>query len=179
MAFSRMSLVVNSFLPGLLFIHQGYELGETHPVNTGLGFTPEEIAAHPSHTLPLFSHGMLSWANADEMTALVAKVTALRREWTALVAAPERETFHLLPTTHEDVVCYLRVTADHAHAIAVCVNTNCVKGREAHVQIPVDIDEIIDALTGRTVRRKDERGFVLSLAPGEGCVMPLTDPPAR
>lgn len=179
MAFSRMSLVVNGFLPGLLFIHQGYELGETQPVNTGLGFTADEIAANPSHTLPLFSHGMLAWANADEMTALVARVAALRREWTELVAAPERETFHLLPTSHDDVLCYLRVTTDHACALAVCVNINCHEGREAHVQIPVDIDEIVDALTGRTLRRSDERGFLFSLAPGGGCVLPLTDPPAR
>ncbi len=177
MAFSRMSLVVNSFLPGLLFIHQGYELGETSPVNTGLGFTPEEIAAHPSHTLPLFSQGRLVWENPDEMTALVAKVNALRREWTSLVVAPERETFHLLPSSQVDVVCYLRVTSDHSHAIAICVNTNCREEREAHVHIPVDIHEIVDALTGRTVRREDERGFAFSLAPGEGCVLPLTDPP--
>lgn len=46
---------------GIPFLHAGMELGETVPVNTGLGFTAEEIAEWPVEKLPLFSEAYLPW----------------------------------------------------------------------------------------------------------------------
>lgn len=46
---------------GVAFLHAGMELGETVPVNTGLGFTPEEIEQLPPESLPLFSDVPLPW----------------------------------------------------------------------------------------------------------------------
>jgi glycosidase len=52
--FSRMILVLNSLLPGLLFIHSGFELFEDKPINTGLNFTKSEIKKYSDEELALF-----------------------------------------------------------------------------------------------------------------------------
>lgn len=59
--FSKMIWTVFSFLPAIKFIHNGFELCETAPVNTGLGFSDAEIASHPPQNLPLFSAATLNW----------------------------------------------------------------------------------------------------------------------
>jgi len=42
--FARWSWIINCFLPGIPFLHSGFEFGETLPVNTGLDFTAEELS---------------------------------------------------------------------------------------------------------------------------------------
>lgn len=43
----------------------GSEFGECVPINTGLDFRPEEMAAYPPERLPLFSGCTLSWDVPD------------------------------------------------------------------------------------------------------------------
>jgi starch synthase (maltosyl-transferring) len=53
--YSRYAWTIGCFIPGIPYIHSGFESGETHPVNTGLGFMPEELSQFPADVLPLFS----------------------------------------------------------------------------------------------------------------------------
>ncbi len=41
------ALAMSIVVPGIPFIHSGFELMETKPINTGLGFTNEMIQANP------------------------------------------------------------------------------------------------------------------------------------
>lgn len=50
---------------GIPLITTGSELGEQTPINTGLDFSPEEIAAYPPEQLPLFSGSTLCWHAPD------------------------------------------------------------------------------------------------------------------
>ena len=54
-SFSKITWVLYNFLPNLIpYLHGGFELGETLPVNTGLNFTQEEISYYKDKKLPLF-----------------------------------------------------------------------------------------------------------------------------
>lgn len=55
------------FLPGIRFIHNGFELGEEAPVNTGLGFEREELELYPPEKLALFSSVALNWNNTNDI----------------------------------------------------------------------------------------------------------------
>jgi starch synthase (maltosyl-transferring) len=44
--YSKFSWVINNFIPAIPFIHNGFEIGETFPINTGLGFSADDLQAH-------------------------------------------------------------------------------------------------------------------------------------
>ncbi|MFA6233193.1 MAG: alpha-amylase family glycosyl hydrolase [Bacteroidota bacterium] len=171
--FSRMTMVVNAFLPAIVFLHEGYELGETYPVNTGLGFTPEEIAELPSHKLPLFSESALCWTNPDEMTALVAKVISVRAQWHDIVVSPSRHTIKVVETSDPRVLCYVRQSRDGKNAFAVVANTDCVGDATAVASLEAQYDILTDEIGGQEVGKNDQDGFVFKLQPGQTVVCEL------
>jgi hypothetical protein len=171
--FSRLSMTVNAFLPAIVFLHQGYELGETFPVNTGLGFTPEEIAELPSHTLPLFSESALCWDNPDEMSAHVAKVLALRAQWQEIVVTPSRRTFKVVAGSDPRVLCYTRQSPDGRNAFAVVANTDCVNDARSVIPLDAQYDILTDEISGQEVGKDNEEGFVFNLEPGQAMVCEL------
>lgn len=59
--YSLFTYCFNALLPTLTFIHNGFELCETTPVNTGLGFTEEEISQYTPNDLPLFATMQMNW----------------------------------------------------------------------------------------------------------------------
>lgn len=65
--FSIFAWAINSIIPTLHFLHSGVELGETKPVNTGLGFTSEELEQINSEELALFSAQSLNWNHNSEI----------------------------------------------------------------------------------------------------------------
>ncbi len=176
MNFSRMTAVVNAFLPGVLFLHQGYELGETFPVNTGLGFTTEEIENLPSHTLPLFSESALCWDNEEEMSTLVARVAMIRKQWHDIVVNPSSDTMKVFETTDPRMICYVRQSPDGERAMAVIANTDCVNAAEAGVWLDSEYDILTDEISGAEVGKNDQDAFALKLEPGQGMVFELRTP---
>lgn len=73
-ALSAWALIAHAPM-ALPFIHAGIELGERRPVNTGLGFTEDEIAQYPAAELPLFSEYMLPWTSSPQLYAQWKHVT--------------------------------------------------------------------------------------------------------
>jgi len=65
--YNLMTFKLNRLLPSIPFIHNGFELCEETPVNTGLGFTDEEIAEYPAEKLPLFSLAAMNWQNENSI----------------------------------------------------------------------------------------------------------------
>jgi hypothetical protein len=172
-SFSRMTMVINAFLPAIIFLHEGYELGETYPVNTGLGFTPEEIAELPSHKLPLFSESALCWTNTDEMSALVAKVLAVRAQWHDIVVSPSHHSIKVLETSDPRVLCYMRQSRDGKNAFAVVANTDCTNAANAVVLLDAQYDILTDEISGEEVGKNDQGGFAFVLQPGQAVVCEL------
>jgi glycosidase len=69
--YSVVCYAINSLLGNIHFIHSGYELLEKQPVNTGLGFTDEEIQELPAEKLALFSSSKLSWNGENIINDLI------------------------------------------------------------------------------------------------------------
>ncbi len=78
--FSKYTWAIDAFLPSILFIHSGFELGETRAVNTGLQFTKEEIEANPQEILPLFSVAALDWNSSINIIGFIRNSLKRRNE---------------------------------------------------------------------------------------------------
>lgn len=75
--FSIYIWTVLSLLPGVRFIHSGFELGEIRPVNTGLHFADHEIESYSFDSLPLFSVSELSWNKNSNIINHIRKVNKI------------------------------------------------------------------------------------------------------
>ncbi len=96
--FSKMIWLVLSFLPSIRFIHNGFELGEKLPVNTGLGFTEEEIKQFPTERLPLFSALTLDWENTDNIVSYIQQVNSALEKLKSHLQIRKFENLELLDT---------------------------------------------------------------------------------
>lgn len=76
--YSKMTYLINWLLPAITFIHNGFELGEVKPVNTGLDFSDEEIEKYKPEELPLFSYSELNWLNKDNIIDFIREVNQLK-----------------------------------------------------------------------------------------------------
>ncbi len=106
--YSKLAYLINSFLPIPLFIHSGFELGEKHPVNTGLDFKPEDYEKYPSEKLPLFSESMLNWNSENNIISFIQKVNEIK-----LRLIQEDNNIHGhsivdIESNKEEIVCFLR-----------------------------------------------------------------------
>ncbi|MEW6510573.1 MAG: alpha-amylase family glycosyl hydrolase [Bacteroidota bacterium] len=164
--FAHWSLVVNSFLPGIPFIHSGYELAERYPINTGLDFAPEEIKKLPSDKLPLFSEYAYDWLSKDEFTEAVRKVFTLRAKYLRLVVDADPSSFRLLEPSDESILAFARLGKHPVTRLAVVANMNCVSGTTFTMGIQTDRSNIHDLLSGKPL---DASGGHLGvrLGPGE------------
>jgi hypothetical protein len=173
--FSRLTLVINAFLPAVLFLHQGYELGETFPVNTGLGFKPEDIAALPSHTLPLFSQSALCWDNPQQLSAFVTRIVRIRNDWHDLVVNPSHHTLRVVDCNHPTVLSFLRCSLDGERALAIVANLDCIHATSAALRFETELDILTDELSGAEVHKLGTE-FQIQLLPGQAMVFELKTP---
>lgn len=173
--FSRLTLVINAFLPAVLFLHQGYELGETFPVNTGLGFTPEDIAALPSHTLPLFSQSALCWDNPRQLSGFVARIVRIRHDWHDLVVNPSHHTLRVVDSDNPAVLSFLRCSPDGERALAIVANLDCIHATSAPLRYDTELDILTDELSGEEVHKLGAE-FQIQLLPGQAMVFELKTP---
>jgi glycosidase len=81
-ALSLLEWALVSLLPGLPFIHSGFELGEKVPVNTGLDFQPEDLDKYPPEKLALFSVASIGWDNVDNsLFNEIRKLLIIRKKY--------------------------------------------------------------------------------------------------
>lgn len=59
--YPKLIYTLSQFLPQTQYLHNGFELAETQPINTGLGFTDEEIQKYSQYNLALFNPVALNW----------------------------------------------------------------------------------------------------------------------
>jgi glycosidase len=72
---------VHNFLPRAIpFLHQGYELNEYIPVNTGLNFDEEALAHWKDKPLPLFHKAALDWTSPINIVAFIQSFAQLRKD---------------------------------------------------------------------------------------------------
>ncbi len=146
LAYSKWAIVVNSFLPGIPFIHSGYELGETYPINTGLDFTFEQLKQLPSEKLPLFSEYAYNWLNKHHISAWVAKVLAIRKKYEHFIVDDNPQSFTMLHDHNEHILAFARVAEKPAQRVAVVTNTNYHGSEHATLKLDTSKKSVSDLL---------------------------------
>lgn len=173
-AFSKAAWLFNCFLPaGTPFLHSGFELAETTPVNTGLGFTQEETEFYGSKPLPLFDVCSFDWLNKENIAEFVQKVIQLRNQYKSLVELKDPKSIQVLKSDNKNVVSYCRL---HAEAISsaklfIIINTDYENAQNVKITVPIELSladtNLPDALSDKMVYCDKESTMSLNLAAGE------------
>ena len=144
-AFTKMAVAISAFLPTLPFIHNGLELGDSRPINTGLGFNKEEIAQWPSDQLALFSAFGLDWQNADpNIYAWIAKVLSFRQIHIDLFSDLSAETIGILGSDNPNIRGILRRSADWSKKFGLIYNSDMFHYQEVWMPIPSGRTDLFD-----------------------------------
>ncbi len=117
--FSKMIFVLNSLLPGFLFIHSGFELFEEKPINTGLNFTKSEIKKYSDKELALFSISSLNWNRKNTLQDLIHRTVEIRNEWFNNSINNNSSGFHIFENWHYiEIELYSRIKEQYLHFVA-------------------------------------------------------------
>ncbi len=111
--YAKYAFLVNTMLPRAIpFIHSGQELGEVVPVNTGLDFSNDDLERIKGSKLALFDLCGYKWDGEHEMLDFMKKVLEVRKNFSAAAMDKSTESFGLLETGFQDVICFLRKSGD-------------------------------------------------------------------
>jgi hypothetical protein len=133
--YSIYTWAVNAFLPTIPFIHSGFELGESFPINTGLDFTKEELKHFPSEKLPLFSEYAYDWMRTGELILWMRKVSAIRKKFSSLIADSSPSSFIRIETHHHDVIAFMRSQDGGKSGLLVAANSNMHQGAHCTIEL--------------------------------------------
>ncbi|MCB8954586.1 MAG: alpha-amylase [Ardenticatenales bacterium] len=165
--FVKYGMAVAAILPALPFLHCGVEFGETRPVNTGLRFTPEEMAQYPSHTLPLFSAIAYDWTNdTTQLLAWWQQALALRQKHAPLLSDIRKDTFIYTYSDNPAIWGIIRHNDDWSIKIALLVNSDMDKPQGVTVGLPTGREKLMDHFTD-TFYDVSGNEISLTLAPGQ------------
>ena len=123
-AYARCAQALGAFLPGVPYLHNGIELAEPAPVNTGFDFTDEETAALPAAVLPLFSAAAMDWTRAETLVDDFRRLHALREQHRELFSDPSPGTIIPLETANRAITGYVRQRPGARAGFAVLANTD-------------------------------------------------------
>lgn len=160
--FSKLAWAINSFLPGLLFIHSGFELCEVNPVNTGLGFNKEDQEKFPPVKLPLFSNLSLNWTNDKNIIDFIRKINEIRDEYFQdFKENYSPKTLVHLKASDPDIIAYIRIIK--THRLLILCNLSGINKNNVSLELN-DFSKIDDLLSGTKYQIKDNK-LILNLKP--------------
>jgi glycosidase len=128
--FSSMIYALCMMIPVPQFIHSGFELCESNPVNTGLGFTKEQIEQYPADSLPLFSNIEMNWQNKKNILSEIKSVNDFFAENVELFAKDDEI---ILVESSENAVAILRRGERTKTEILFVANYNPEMQEEIHL----------------------------------------------
>ncbi len=164
--YSRYAWALSNLIPAIPFIHSGFELGETYPVNTGLDFTREELAHFPPETLPLFSHRAYSWLNPAQFTEWIRKVADVRLRYHDIITDNSARSFRWIETGNPDAIVFIRSGKRRRERLLVAANTNMHAAARISVNVATSKRRLRDQFTDRAVSLR--KGILsVTLRPGE------------
>jgi hypothetical protein len=134
--YSTYAWAINNFLPAIPFIHSGFELSETYPINTGLDFTKEELKKYPSDKLPLFSEYAYDWTNDNEFTEWVKIISQIRGKHHEIITNNDRNSFHWVETHHHHGIAFIRSSSITSQRLLVAANSDM--HNEIHLSLHID-----------------------------------------
>jgi starch synthase (maltosyl-transferring) len=142
--YSKFSWVINCFLPGLPFIHAGFELGETLPVNTGLDFKPEELSKYPVEILPLFSESILPWGSNEEWTEFLRKILEIRNEFFQNDNPCTQGRIIFIENNCDEIISFIRENGTASRKVLIIGNLNPKETIETEIDLK-DLKDLKDS----------------------------------
>lgn len=164
--FSQLCWAINCFIPALPFVLSGYELGEKQPINTGLGFSIEELQKYPQSKLPLFSVSSLNWESELEWSKLLSKIVRLRNELLPIDENFNIENLIYIDVENVDIIAFVRKTYTKRKHIIFIGNLNADKTNQFVLKIPLKTKKIICRISNRFFLIKNDE-IQLQLEPME------------
>ncbi len=133
--FAHYALIVSILVPGIPFIHSGFELMETRAVNTGLGFSDDMIKANPSNTLPLFNAWAFDWTRPHNLVGSVRYALQIRQRYADLLSDPDPRTFRLGRSDNPNLIVLARQNS--AASLVAVANSSLGSHEAGQVVLPV------------------------------------------
>lgn len=129
------ALIMSTLVPGIPFIHSGFELMETKPINTGLGFSDEMIQANPTDTLPLFSAWAFDWTRPDNLVGSIRYALEVRQKYERLLSNPDPNTFVLGYGDNPHFLAFART--DEEQTLIVVTSTSMGTRERGRAYLPL------------------------------------------
>ncbi len=164
------TLAFSVAMPGIPFILSGFELMETKPINTGLGFTNEMIEAHPPATLPLFSEWAFDWTRSDNLVQSIRYAFGVRRKYQALFSNPDPDTIFVGYADNPHFVVFAR--QDDEHTVVLIGNSSFETREEGRAFLPV-FECNLSPVWGADVEHKGFGTVHIEANQGQGHVLVL------
>lgn len=133
--FVHYALAMSVVVPGIPYIHSGFELMETKPINTGLNFSQEMLRAHPTETLPLFSEWAYDWTREHNLVQSIRYAFGLRKKYDALLSDPDPATSALGFGDNPNLIVFVRRNEEHALVVVASSSMETVESGRAHVPV--------------------------------------------
>jgi starch synthase (maltosyl-transferring) len=144
--FSKIAWLMNAFLPLNTFIHSGFELGESNPVNTGLGFSESDYEKYPAEKLGLFSEVYFDWENPG-IVDFIRQINSIRNDLVKDADSLTQRQIVLLESGREEVVAFLRRDTASQTEILVAANFSG-EPLNAEIDLLTGAAEFTDSITG-------------------------------
>lgn len=119
---SRNIYAISAFIPAITFIHSGFELCESNPVNTGLDFSAEDILKYPAEKLGLFSDVQLNWNSKINILEDIKKINLIKEEFISDQDDIFDNSIVLLDTNKSDIIAFIRRSHSNQSEIALVIS---------------------------------------------------------
>ncbi len=136
-AFALFAQTLGAFLPAVPYLHNGVELAEPVPVNTGFDFTDDETAAWPPARLPLFSAAAMDWTRSDTLIDPLRRIHALRTRHPDLFSNPSPESTIPIETANPALTGYIRRSPASPVSIAILGNRDMLHPQPIPDSLPL------------------------------------------
>ncbi len=120
-------------LPGMPFICSGFEVFENRPINTGVGFSPDDIRIYPPERLPLFSEYAFDWARKDNLVGAIRYAMHLRRQHCELLSNPDTHTLTAGSSNNPRILVFFRTDEDYILVFAFNMTLYDFQAGEAEI----------------------------------------------
>lgn len=163
--YSKYAWTTGSFIPAIPFIHSGFEIGETMPINTGLDFSKTELHKYPADKLPLFSEYAYNWCRESHMREWIILIGKIRNNYKKLIINKSPETFKWIETNNPDIICFVR--SDKKNKIIIIGNSNMKSERKILINLKDYITKNVKDILSGVFLTASDGDLNLMLQPGQ------------
>ncbi len=167
--YSRYTWALSNFIAAIPFIHSGFEIGETLPINTGLDFQKDDLKKYSSDKLPLFSEYAFDWFNQNQIISWIQKVSTVRKKYQKLISDSSPQSFVWLETEQRGLIAFIRKSDAFNYQLLIIANSNMKNKIDINLKVETKKKSLDDLLSGKTFIIENNN-LTGRLNPGQVCV---------